>query len=84
VERSSDFAIGEGKSLRTCSAEDLVVFKAFAGRDKDWLDIEGVALRQAGRLQEMLVWKELDPLELKESPETARACESCSNAHDPR
>jgi hypothetical protein len=72
VERSSDFAIGEGKSLRTCSAEDLVVFKAFAGRDKDWLDIEGVALRQAGRLQEMLVWKELEPLlELKESPETA-------------
>jgi len=72
VERSSDFAIGEGKALRTCSAEDLVVFKAFAGRDKDWLDIEGVALRQAGRLREALIWQELEPLlELKESPETA-------------
>lgn len=72
VERSSDFAIGEGKALRTCSAEDLVVFKAFAGRDKDWLDIEGVALRQAGGLRDALIWQELEPLlELKESPETA-------------
>lgn len=41
VERGSAFAIGEGKSLQTCSAEDLIVLKAFAGRDKDWLDIEG-------------------------------------------
>jgi len=72
VERSSGFAIGEGKALRTCSAEDLIVFKAFAGRDKDWLDIEGVALRQAGRLREDILWQELEPLlELKESPETA-------------
>jgi hypothetical protein len=73
VERASAFAIGEGKSLRTCSAEDLIVFKAFAGRDKDWLDIEGVALRQAGYLREALIWKEIEPLlELKESPETAQ------------
>ena len=52
---------------------DLIVFKAFAGRDKDWLDIEGLALRQAGRLKADLIWQELEPLlELKESPETAR------------
>lgn len=73
VERASQMAIGGGYSLLTCSAEDLVVFKAFAGRDKDWLDIEGIALRQAGRLQERRVWQELEPLlELKESPEAAR------------
>jgi hypothetical protein len=72
VERSSPFSIGGGQSLQTCSAEDLIVFKAFAGREKDWLDIEGVALRQAGGLQEDLIWQELRPLiELKESPETA-------------
>ena len=72
VERSSGLAIGEEQSLLTCSAEDLIIFKAFAGRDKDWLDIEGVALRQAGRLQEQRIWQELEPLlELKESPETA-------------
>jgi hypothetical protein len=71
VARASRFAIGEGQSLLTCSAEDLVVFKAFAGRDKDWLDLEGVALRQAGRLQEELIWRELEPLlALKEAPDT--------------
>jgi len=73
VERATPFEIGEGHTVLTCSAEDLVVFKAFAGRDKDWLDIEGIALRQAGRLREELVWEELGPLlELKESPETAQ------------
>lgn len=73
VERATAFEIGERQSLLTCSAEDLVVFKAFAGRDKDWLDIEGIAIRQAGRLREETIWKELEPLlELKESPETAQ------------
>jgi len=50
VQRASPFAIQGGVTLTTCSAEDLVVFKAFAGRDKDWLDIEGIALRQHRRL----------------------------------
>jgi len=72
VERASRFAIGETAWLLTCSAEDLIVFKAFAGRDKDWLDIEGVALRQDRALREDLIWQELEPLlALKESPETA-------------
>ena len=71
VERSSPFAVGGGASLLTCSAEDLVVFKAFAGRDKDWLDIDGVLVRQTGRFDEELVWRELRPLlEIKPSPET--------------
>lgn len=71
VARASDFRIGATDALRTCSAEDLVVLKAFAGRDKDWLDIEGVALRQRGRLEEGLIWRELEPLlELKEDAVT--------------
>ena len=71
VERASDFEIGEGAALRTCSAEDLIVFKAFAGRPQDWLDIEGIAARQAGRLDSDLVWRELRPLfKLKDEPET--------------
>ena len=41
--------------------------KAFAGRDKDWLDIEGVATRQGKQLHERLVLREIEPLlELKE------------------
>ena len=59
-------------ALRTCSAEDLVVLKAFAGRDVDWLDIGGVAVRQAGRLDERLIFRELEPLlELKGSLDSA-------------
>jgi hypothetical protein len=67
VERSSPWDIGGAEPLATCSAEDLVVLKAFAGRDKDWLDIEGVVVRQRDRLKTALVLWELRPLlELKE------------------
>ena len=72
TDRATAFGLQEGIAVRTCSAEDLVVFKAFAGREKDWLDIEGIAVRQLGRLDEKLIWTELTPLlELKEAPEAA-------------
>jgi hypothetical protein len=72
IDRSSKYEIAPGVSLRTCSAEDLVVLKAFAGRDQDWLDIRGIATREAGRLDEALILRELEPLlELKGAPETA-------------
>jgi hypothetical protein len=72
VARATDFVIEPGKALLTCSAEDLIVFKAFAGRERDWLDIEGIALRQRDRLDEPLIWNELDPLlTLKEDAESA-------------
>jgi hypothetical protein len=70
--RSSPFPVAEGVSLLTCSAEDLIVFKAFAGRPQDWIDAEGIVLRQGRRLDDGLVWEELLPLlELKEDQETA-------------
>jgi hypothetical protein len=71
VERALPYNVGQGQSILTCSAEDLIVFKAFAGRDRDWLDVEGIILRQAGSLNAGLVWRELTPLlELKEDLET--------------
>ena len=67
VARGSPFALGEDRSILTCSAEDLVVLKAFAGRDQDWLDIEGVIARQGPALGTALILRELEPLlELKE------------------
>jgi hypothetical protein len=67
IERASSWDIGEGEALVTCSAEDLVVLKAFAGRDKDWLDIAGVITRQGAALDVSLLIGELQPLlELKE------------------
>lgn len=67
IERSSAWDLGLAEPLATCSAEDLVVLKAFAGRDKDWLDIEGIVVRQGDRLKTAQVQRELEPLlELKE------------------
>ena len=67
VGRGSPFVVGEARSILTCSAEDLVVLKAFAGRDQDWLDIEGVIARQGPALGTALILRELEPLlELKE------------------
>ena len=59
-----------GISLEVCQADDLVVLKAFAGRSKDWMDIENVLVRQGDRLDWDYILKELKPLvELKEAPE---------------
>lgn len=69
VERSSTADFLPGIALRTCSAEDLVVHKAFAARPKDWLDIEGILLRQRA-LDWAYIEGQLRPLlELKEEPE---------------
>lgn len=72
AERASDHPIADDMALRICSAEDLVVMKAFAGRDRDWADIEGVARRQGDRLDVDLVMEELAPLlAAKEAPADA-------------
>ncbi|MBI4194351.1 MAG: nucleotidyl transferase AbiEii/AbiGii toxin family protein [Betaproteobacteria bacterium] len=69
VGRATDFDFGEIR-LVTCSAEDLVVLKAFAGRDRDWIDIESVVIRQARSLDWALVFEELAPLAELRSAET--------------
>jgi hypothetical protein len=48
----------------------LIVLKAFASRPKDWIDIEGVIIRQTGKLDWTYIRLHLAPLaELKEAPE---------------
>lgn len=72
VERASAFDIGDGASLLTCCAEDLIVFKAFAGRERDWLDVGTIIARRRAALDVDVIWRELNPLlELKEDAETA-------------
>ena len=69
IQRASYYEFSPGVRLLTCSAEDLVVFKAFADRDRDWADIEGILSRQGNKLDLDLIFAELKPLaELKESP----------------
>ena len=70
MRRASDFDFLPDCRLRTCSADDLVVMKAFANRDHDWLDLETVLIRQGRRLNWKRILAELRPLsELNESPE---------------
>jgi hypothetical protein len=69
VARSTMFTFPPDVPLRTCSAEDLLVLKAFADRPKDWLDVDGVIIRQGGAIDWDYVQRQLAPLvELKEEP----------------
>jgi hypothetical protein len=70
VGRATPYEFAAGISLRTASAEDLIVMKAFAARPKDWIDVEGIFIRQGERLDWNLIVSELGPLvELKGEPE---------------
>jgi len=70
VEQASDWELSPGTVLHTCSAEDLVILKTFAGRPRDWIDVESVLVRQGRSLDWRLIVRELKPLlELRETPE---------------
>ena len=70
ISRATPFAIGPGLEIRTCSAEDLIVMKLFASRPGDIRDVEGVAIRNRGKLDWHYIEEQLRPLaELKEQPE---------------
>jgi hypothetical protein len=45
IARSTPFEFAAGVYLRTCSAEDLLIMKIFAGRPIDWRDVEMVLRR---------------------------------------
>jgi predicted nucleotidyltransferase len=68
--RSSLFEYPGGLRLRTCSAEDLIVFKSFAARGQDWVDLERILVREGSRLDWEYILLHLRPLtEIKEAPE---------------
>lgn len=70
AERSSLAEFAPGVWLRTCSAEDLIVYKVFADRDLDWIDVKGILVKQRGGLDFGIIDRELRLLvHLKESPE---------------
>ncbi len=84
IERATEFAYTNMISLRTCSAEDLVVLKAFADRPRDWSDIEGVAIRQRDALDWDAIESRLRPLaELKEAPEILDRLSALRAVHGP-
>jgi hypothetical protein len=54
IARASSFSFAPDVALITASAEDLIVLKAFAGRDQDWADVRGIIGRQI-----QLDWKQI-------------------------
>ena len=58
VQRATMVKFSEELTAPCCTPEDLVIMKAFAGRDQDWFDIKGVIRRQtsldAGRILDCL------------------------------
>ena len=62
VAEATPWDVGQGVVLRTCSAEALVVYKAFAGRPQDWIDVASIAQRQGDELDRTRVIDDLRPL----------------------
>jgi len=62
IARATPFAFEPGVTLVTASAEDLIVLKAFAGRDQDWGDVRGIMERQFRHLDWDLIVRELTVL----------------------
>jgi hypothetical protein len=70
IERSNFFEFEPNCSLRTCSAEDLVVLKLFAFRPRDIVDAESIVIRQRAALDWRYIESNLQPLaEVKGQPE---------------
>lgn len=50
MRRAIDYELESGKKIRLCSAEDLIIHKAVAGRPIDFQDIEGIISKQNKKL----------------------------------
>jgi hypothetical protein len=50
MERAVEVELEPGKAVLFCSAEDLIIHKAIAGRPQDVRDVEGIVYRQGASL----------------------------------
>lgn len=70
IAEGSYFTFIDDVKLFTCSAESLVVMKAFASRSRDWEDVRGILVRQGANINRDAIVQRLTPLvQLKEEPE---------------
>lgn len=82
VERASAWKVDSELTLVTCSADDLIVHKAFAARDLDWADVSSIVMRQGPKLNVEQIWEELRPLvALKEEPEILTKLQGIFDRH---
>lgn len=76
VRRAVNLEFAPGLVLPCCTAEDLYIMKAFAGRPRDWLDAESIVMRQESLDGEYILAQLSDLCELKESPEILEQAKS--------
>jgi hypothetical protein len=70
VARATRYEFLPGVSLVTCSAEDLIILKAFADRPRDWGDVETIIARQQAHVEWNYIFEQLEPLcQVKDTPE---------------
>lgn len=62
IERATEVEFDDGVALRICSAEDLLVLKAFADRPQDRADVISIARRCGRTLDWGAIESRLDPL----------------------
>lgn len=69
MKRRVEYVLDQDKVVHVCSAEDLILHKAVAGRPQDLRDIEGIVIRQGTKLdltylrhwlQNFAAWLETD------------------------
>jgi hypothetical protein len=84
IERSSPWAIAENVQIRTCSSEDLIVYKLVAARPGDIQDIIRIVQRQKHKLDVDRVrgWGR-QFAELKEDPELLSPFEAALKLIEP-
>ncbi|MBI4770374.1 MAG: hypothetical protein HY784_08205 [Chloroflexi bacterium] len=70
-----------GKTIRLCSAEDLIIHKAVAGRPQDLIDIQSVVDRQGQKLEAAYIREWLAEFSnLLDNPQILRRFESAWRA----
>ncbi|MDY7075312.1 MAG: hypothetical protein SXV54_00170 [Chloroflexota bacterium] len=68
--RMVDWELEPGKVVHLCSAEDLIIHKAVAGRPQDLRDIEGIIYRQGPTLEAATIYRWLEAFaEVLEQPD---------------
>lgn len=55
MQRTVEVELEPGKAIRICSAEDLIIHKAVAGRPQDVRDVEGIVYRQRHALNVAII-----------------------------
>jgi hypothetical protein len=81
LDAASEWEIAAGASVRTCSAEHLIVYKLVAGRPRDLTDVDGIVRRRATILDVDVIrrWGAVFA-ELKEDPDLLRPFETALKA----